>query len=167
VAGQTNQMRVLYITPYVPSLIRLRPYNLIKYLSRRGHLVTVLSLQSTEQEERDAAELRSCCHRVETVKLNRQQSLLNCLSSANMTKSWSPLRRTRKRFINVLKGQMSLVGPRMISTPEWAQFGTWKHNLLTVKPGITGLWQVSGRSELSYEERVRLDGITSATIPFG
>jgi exopolysaccharide biosynthesis polyprenyl glycosylphosphotransferase len=61
------------------------------------------------------------------------------------------------QLINVLKGQMSLVGPRMISPPEWAKFGNWKHNLLTVKPGITGLWQVSGRSELSYEDRVRLD----------
>jgi exopolysaccharide biosynthesis polyprenyl glycosylphosphotransferase len=61
------------------------------------------------------------------------------------------------QLINVLKGQMSLVGPRMISPPEWAKFGKWKHNLLTVKPGITGLWQVGGRSELSYEDRVRLD----------
>jgi exopolysaccharide biosynthesis polyprenyl glycosylphosphotransferase len=61
------------------------------------------------------------------------------------------------QLINVLKGHMSLVGPRMISPPEWAKFGKWKHNLLTVKPGITGLWQVSGRSELSYEDRVRLD----------
>jgi exopolysaccharide biosynthesis polyprenyl glycosylphosphotransferase len=61
------------------------------------------------------------------------------------------------QLINVLKGQMSLVGPRMISPQEWVKFGKWKHNLLTVKPGITGLWQVSGRSELSYEDRVRLD----------
>jgi exopolysaccharide biosynthesis polyprenyl glycosylphosphotransferase len=61
------------------------------------------------------------------------------------------------QLINVLKGQMSLVGPRMIAPPEWAKFGKWKHNLLTVKPGVTGLWQVSGRSELSYEDRVRLD----------
>jgi len=61
------------------------------------------------------------------------------------------------QLINVLKGQMSLVGPRMIAPPEWAKFGRWKHNLLTVKPGVTGLWQVSGRSELSYEDRVRLD----------
>jgi exopolysaccharide biosynthesis polyprenyl glycosylphosphotransferase len=61
------------------------------------------------------------------------------------------------QLINVLKGQMSLVGPRMISPLEWAKFGKWKHNLLTVRPGITGLWQVSGRSELSYEDRVRLD----------
>jgi exopolysaccharide biosynthesis polyprenyl glycosylphosphotransferase len=61
------------------------------------------------------------------------------------------------QLTNVLKGQMSLVGPRMISPSEWTKFGKWKHNLLTVKPGITGLWQVSGRSELSYENRVRLD----------
>jgi lipopolysaccharide/colanic/teichoic acid biosynthesis glycosyltransferase len=61
------------------------------------------------------------------------------------------------QLINVLKGQMSLVGPRMIAPPEWVKFGKWKHNLLTVKPGLTGLWQVSGRSELSYEDRVRLD----------
>jgi exopolysaccharide biosynthesis polyprenyl glycosylphosphotransferase len=61
------------------------------------------------------------------------------------------------QLINVLKGQMSLVGPRMIAPPEWVKFGKWKHNLLTVKPGITGLWQVSGRSDLSYEDRVRLD----------
>jgi glycosyltransferase involved in cell wall biosynthesis len=74
-------MRILYITPYVPSLIRVRPYNLIKYLSRREHLVTVLSLRSTEQEERDAEELRSCCHRVETVRLTRQQSFWNCLKA--------------------------------------------------------------------------------------
>lgn len=61
------------------------------------------------------------------------------------------------QLVNVLKGQMSLVGPRMIAPPEWVKFGKWKHNLLTVKPGLTGQWQVSGRSELSYEDRVRLD----------
>ena len=59
--------------------------------------------------------------------------------------------------INVLFGQMGLVGPRMISPAEASKYGRHKLNLLTVKPGITGLWQVSGRSDLSYEERVRLD----------
>lgn len=61
------------------------------------------------------------------------------------------------QLFNVLLGQMSLVGPRMISPPELDKFGKWRHNLLTVKPGLTGLWQVSGRSDLSYEDRVRLD----------
>jgi len=61
------------------------------------------------------------------------------------------------QLFNVLLGQMSLVGPRMITTEERARYGKWRMNLTTVKPGITGLWQVSGRSDLSYEERVRLD----------
>jgi exopolysaccharide biosynthesis polyprenyl glycosylphosphotransferase len=61
------------------------------------------------------------------------------------------------QLINVFLGQMSLVGPRMITDPERSMYGKWSMNLFTVKPGMTGLWQVSGRSNLSYEERVRLD----------
>ena len=60
-------------------------------------------------------------------------------------------------MLNVLKRDMSLVGPRMISPEEMDKYNQWGINLLTVKPGITGLWQVSGRSDVSYEERVRLD----------
>lgn len=61
------------------------------------------------------------------------------------------------QLFNVLRGQMSLVGPRMITPAELRHFGRWQHNLLTVKPGMTGLWQISGRANLSYEDRVRLD----------
>lgn len=61
------------------------------------------------------------------------------------------------QLLNVLRGEMSLVGPRMITMEELAQFGGWRHNLLTVKPGMTGLWQVRGRSMLSYADRVTLD----------
>lgn len=61
------------------------------------------------------------------------------------------------QLINVLLGQMSLVGPRMISFPEIEKFGIWQDQILSVKPGITGLWQVNGRSKLSYEDRVRLN----------
>lgn len=61
------------------------------------------------------------------------------------------------QLFNVLKGEMSLVGPRMISFPELEKFGQWQEKILEVKPGITGLWQVSGRSELDYSERVRLN----------
>jgi exopolysaccharide biosynthesis polyprenyl glycosylphosphotransferase len=61
------------------------------------------------------------------------------------------------QLFNVLWGQMSLVGPRMITSEEGERYGKWRMNLSTVKPGITGLWQVSGRSDVSYKERVVLD----------
>jgi exopolysaccharide biosynthesis polyprenyl glycosylphosphotransferase len=61
------------------------------------------------------------------------------------------------QLLNVLRGEMGLVGPRMITAQEAEKYGRHRLNLLTVKPGITGLWQVSGRSDLSYDERVHLD----------
>ncbi|CAG0964196.1 partial O-antigen biosynthesis protein WbqP, partial [Anaerolineae bacterium] len=61
------------------------------------------------------------------------------------------------QLFNVLLDQMSVVGPRMITPAEVEKYGKWRLNLWTVKPGITGLWQVSGRSDVSYGERVRLD----------
>lgn len=61
------------------------------------------------------------------------------------------------QLFNVMFGQMSLVGPRMISPQELSRYGEHADELLTVKPGITGLWQISGRSNLSPSDRVRLD----------
>ncbi len=61
------------------------------------------------------------------------------------------------QLFNVLKREMSLVGPRMISPLEMKKYDKWDMNLLTVRPGITGLWQVSGRSDVTYAERVRMD----------
>jgi exopolysaccharide biosynthesis polyprenyl glycosylphosphotransferase len=61
------------------------------------------------------------------------------------------------QLFNVIKGDMSLVGPRMITPDEIVNYRQWDANLMTVRPGISGLWQVSGRSDVSYEERVRLD----------
>ncbi len=61
------------------------------------------------------------------------------------------------QLFNVLRREMSLVGPRMISPVEIEKYDHWDINLLTVRPGITGLWQVSGRSDVTYDQRVRLD----------
>ena len=58
---------------------------------------------------------------------------------------------------NVLMGQMSLVGPRPIVKEEIVKYGDVYKAYKLVKPGLTGLWQISGRSNLAYEERVRLD----------
>jgi len=61
------------------------------------------------------------------------------------------------QLINILRGDLSLVGPRPIVTDEVEKYGAWGRLLLTVPPGLTGLWQVSGRSETSYQQRIDFD----------
>jgi len=61
------------------------------------------------------------------------------------------------QLLNVLRGDMSLVGPRPAILSEVAQYQDWHLKRLEVLPGITGLWQVSGRSDLTFDEMVMLD----------
>lgn len=61
------------------------------------------------------------------------------------------------QFINVLKGEMSLVGPRAVVDDEIELFGNQKDTFLSVKPGITGYWAANGRSNTTYEERVDME----------
>ncbi len=61
------------------------------------------------------------------------------------------------QFLNVLKMEMSIIGPRPIIQEEIVRYNSSISKVLSVKPGITGLWQVSGRNNLSYKKRVFLD----------
>jgi lipopolysaccharide/colanic/teichoic acid biosynthesis glycosyltransferase len=61
------------------------------------------------------------------------------------------------QLFNVLHGRMSLVGPRMVTPPELEGRNDWREALVRVKPGLTGLWQVRGRSDCTLDERIRLD----------
>lgn len=61
------------------------------------------------------------------------------------------------QLLNVIKGEMSLVGPRPVVTEELKEYRERKGEFLSVKPGITGYWQVSGRSDVGYPERVDLE----------
>ncbi|MEO8804592.1 MAG: sugar transferase [Burkholderiaceae bacterium] len=61
------------------------------------------------------------------------------------------------QLINVLRGEMSLVGPRPVTVGELTRYGKVRWHYLSIAPGMTGLWQVSGRNKLSYAERVELD----------
>ncbi len=70
------------------------------------------------------------------------------------------------QFFNVLRGQMSVVGPRPIVKAELSRYGYNMNEVLAVRPGMTGLWQVSGRNNLSYRQRVRLDLRYSRTRNF-
>ena len=61
------------------------------------------------------------------------------------------------QFLNVLIGQMSVVGPRPIVDKEINRYGIYMDEVASVRPGLTGLWQVSGRNNLSYQSRIMLD----------
>ena len=61
------------------------------------------------------------------------------------------------QFLNVLRGEMSVVGPRPIVDKELVRYGDYMDEVASVRPGLTGLWQVSGRNNLSYKKRVKLD----------
>ncbi len=67
------------------------------------------------------------------------------------------------QLLNVLRGDMSLVGPRPVPADEALRYGLWLPQVQTVRPGLTGLWQVSGRNDISYKERAELDYVYSAS----
>jgi len=71
------------------------------------------------------------------------------------------------QLLNVLAGEMSLVGPRPIVESEVSRYGRWYHHYCSATPGITGLWQVSGRNNVSYRRRVALDVLytKNASLP--
>lgn len=78
-----------------------------------------------------------------------------------ITRSGAFLRKTSldelPQLLNVLRGEMSLVGPRPVVEAELPRYGDYLGDYLMVKPGITGMWQVNGRSDTTYDERVQMD----------
>ncbi len=78
-----------------------------------------------------------------------------------ITKSGAFLRKTSldelPQLFNVLKGDMSLVGPRPIIKDEVPKYGNYIEDFYMVRPGVTGMWQTSGRNDVSYDERVQMD----------
>jgi polysaccharide biosynthesis protein PslH len=72
-------MNILFVVPYPPSLIRVRSYNLIRFLTARGHQITVFTLYTNESERQDVENLRRYCHAVYAYPMPRWRSLWNCL----------------------------------------------------------------------------------------
>lgn len=87
--------------------------------------------------------------------------LFKLANDPRITRFGKMLRRTSidelPQLVNVLRGEMSLVGPRPALPEETAAYSEWVWRRLHVKPGLTGLWQVSGRSALPWEESIRMD----------
>ncbi len=117
-------------------------------------------------------------YKFRTMKLNADKILKEALEkNENLRKEWYEnfklkndprvtrlgnfLRKTSldelPQFFNIIKGEMSLVGPRPIVKEEIEKYGEYFEYYKSVKPGITGLWQVSGRNDVNYDERVRMD----------
>jgi exopolysaccharide biosynthesis polyprenyl glycosylphosphotransferase len=100
---------------------------------------------------------------LETLKAHNEASgpLFKMKNDPRITRVGRILRRTSvdelPQLYNVLKGEMSLVGPRPPLPREVEQYQDWHRRRLAVAPGITGLWQVSGRSDLTFDEMVLLD----------
>jgi lipopolysaccharide/colanic/teichoic acid biosynthesis glycosyltransferase len=87
--------------------------------------------------------------------------LFKLADDPRVTRLGTVLRRTSldelPQLLNVVLGQMSLIGPRPALPSETDEYDDWIRRRLTVKPGMTGLWQVSGRSRLRWNESVSLD----------
>jgi exopolysaccharide biosynthesis polyprenyl glycosylphosphotransferase len=123
-------------------------------VGRGGREFTVLKFRTMVQD----AEAR----KVELMAANENDGVLfKIREDPRITRVGRWLRRYSldelPQLFNVLRGEMSLVGPRPPLPEEVAQYGGDVYRRLVVKPGLTGLWQVSGRSDLSWEESVRLD----------
>jgi polysaccharide biosynthesis protein PslH len=89
-------MKVLFVIPYVPNLVRVRPYNLIRNIAARGHEVTLFTVWSNEQELADIAHLKTFCHDVQAVQMPVWRSMSNCLTAVptqtplQSVYSWTP-----------------------------------------------------------------------------
>lgn len=107
-------MNILFIVPYVPNLIRVRPYNLIKELSARGHRVTVLTLWSGESERLDVEHLSEIAAEIKAIPLSKTRSIWNCLRALpsrtplQAVYSWQP--RMAKQLVELMKPSNSSPG---------------------------------------------------------
>jgi exopolysaccharide biosynthesis polyprenyl glycosylphosphotransferase len=125
-----------------------------KRIGEHGGTFTIFKFRSMrEGAEEEQEQLRS---------LNESSGpLFKMRNDPRLTRLGNLLRRTSvdelPQFINVVRGEMSIVGPRPGLPQEVAQYQPWHRQRLEVPPGITGLWQVSGRSDLTFDEMCLLD----------
>jgi len=127
-------------------------------IGRYGKPFTILKFRSMHTREylRDVLG-----HKVCAITEMRRRADEKHLRDPRITKIGAFLRRTSldelPQLFNVLRGDMSLIGPRPVVRAELERYGEDARFYKAVYPGLTGLWQVSGRNDISYAERVRLD----------
>lgn len=130
---------------------------------RRGHNMTPFvvnkfrSMQVNAPNDEHVAYVQSLI----AGDAERKETLFKLVADERVTRAGRILRKTSldelPQLINVLRGSMSLVGPRPCLDYELVKYPSHAYGRFAVKPGITGLWQVSGRSQLSFDEMIALD----------
>ena len=147
---------------FIALLIKLTSPGPVIYKARRvglnGKDFYVLKFRTMYK---DAAEKLECLLEENPVLRKEWQKRFKLKDDPRITPLGKFLRKTSldelPQFINVLRGEMAIIGPRPIVEDEKKYYGKSFHIFTLVKPGITGLWQVSGRSDTDYDERVDLD----------
>ncbi|AJE47784.1 sugar transferase [Celeribacter indicus] len=128
------------------------------------------------------------CWKIRTMVVDAQERLDHLLSSDPVARAeWERDRKLRNdpritplgdflrktsldelpQIWNVLRGEMSLIGPRPVTESELERYGAQAWVYIALRPGVTGLWQVSGRNDVSYAERVRMDAVYFHGLSFG
>ena len=98
-------MNILFVVPYVPNLVRVRPYNLIRQLAARGNQVTVFTLLTNEQDKIDLAPLRQICHEVHAIPMPLWHSMLNsALALPNRQKPLQSVYSWKPELVSLLNG---------------------------------------------------------------
>jgi lipopolysaccharide/colanic/teichoic acid biosynthesis glycosyltransferase len=141
---------IVLVDRHLPILIDQR-------LGRRGQPLRCIKLR-TMHSDVDTLRRYLSTNRHEVTRYTRSRKLRH---DPRVTTLGSFLRKTSidelPQLLNVLAGQMSIVGPRPLAPREWEERGWRRACLLAARPGLTGLWQVTGRSALSQRRRLACD----------
>lgn len=157
----TGAILLLVATPMIVLLLLLVRWDTpgpgLFRQTRAGHVGRPFTMYKLRTMRTNAEQLRS-----ELQEYNEGAGpLFKMADDPRVTRVGRVLRRTSldelPQLINVVRGEMSLIGPRPALPSELTEYDHWIRRRLTVKPGMTGLWQVSGRSRLAWNEAVRLD----------
>ncbi len=152
---------VLIVTMVLAAIIALdgkSPFYLQKRVGRNGRVFYMYKLRSMVVDADSRLEAYLASNPEARAEWNHAQKLRR---DPRITAVGRLIRKTSldelPQLLNVLRGDMSLVGPRPIVADEIQRYGRYFSHYCRVRPGITGLWQVSGRSDVSYRRRVAFD----------
>ena len=126
-----------------------------KRIGKNGKIINIYKFRTMYEDSEDMIQKFSK-EQIEEYKENYKLK-----QDPRVTKIGKFLRKTSldelPQILNILKGELSIVGPRPVVSNELEKYGPNKEKFLSIKPGLTGYWQVNGRSLTTYEERIKME----------